>query len=107
MKFSIGFAFNDETEKREVGSLVQHTIAPVKSLVQVYFPERNQALTYFNDQFDLKCGNFVFVDDKLEGVRGIVYEVNKKFKIKAADYKKAISVADTSVLSQMHMAGGF
>ena len=105
MKFPIGFAFNDEPKKVEIEPLVQEPTVPVKSLVQVYFPERNQTLTYFNDQFDLKRGYFVFVDGKLEGIRGIVREVNKNFKIKVADYKKVISVADTNVSGQMHMAG--
>ena len=105
MKFPIGFAFNDESKKVEMEPLVQQAIVPVKSLVQVYFPERNQTLTYFNDQFDLKRGDFVFVDGKLEGIRGIVREVNKNFMIKVADYKKVISVADTNVSGQLHMAG--
>ena len=105
MKFPIGFAFNDESKKVEMEPLVQQEIVPVKSLVQVYFPERNQTLTYFNDQFDLKRGDFVFVDGKLEGIRGIVRDVNKNFKIKVADYKKVISVADTNVSGKMHMAG--
>ena len=105
MKFPIGFAFNDESQKVEMDPLVQDVIVPVKSLVQVYFPERNQMLTYFNDRFDLKRGDFVFVDGKLEGIRGIVREVNKNFKIKVADYKKVIGVADTNVTGQMHMVG--
>ena len=105
MKFPIGFAFSDESRKVEMEPLVQEAVVPVKSLVQVYFPDRNQTLTYFNDQFDLQRGNFVFVDGKLEGIRGIIREVNKNFKIKVADYKKVISVADTSVSGQMHMAG--
>ena len=105
MKFPIGFAFNDESKKVEMEPLIQQETVPVKSLVQVYFPERNQTLTYFNDQFDLKRGDFVFVDGKLEGIRGIVREVNKNFKIKVADYKKVISVADTHISGQMHMAG--
>ena len=105
MKFPIGFAFNDESKKVEMEPLVQQATVPVKSLAQVYFPERNQTLTYFNDQFDLKRGDFVFVDGKLEGIRGIVREVNKNFKIKVADYKKVISVADTNVSGQLHMAG--
>ena len=105
MKFPIGFAFNDESKKVEMEPLVQEAIVPVKSLVQVYFPERGQIFTYFNDQFDLKQGDFVFVDGKLEGIRGIVREVNKNFKIKVADYKKVIGVADTNVSGQMHMAG--
>ena len=105
MKFPIGFAFNEEPKKVEMEPLVQQATTPVKSLVQVYFPERNQTLTYFNDQFDLKRGDFVFVDGKLEGIRGIVREVNKNFKIKVADYKKVIGVADTDVSGQLHMAG--
>ena len=105
MKFPIGFAFNDEPKKVEVEPLVQQATVPVKSLVQVYFPERNQTLTYFNDQFNLKQGDFVFVDGKLEGIRGIIREVNKNFKIKVSDYKKVISVADTNISGQLHMAG--
>ena len=105
MKFPIGFVFNDGSKKVEMEPLAQQVTVPVKSLVQVYFPDRNQTLTYFNDQFDLKRGNFVFVDGKLEGIRGIVREVNKNFKIKLEDYKKIISVADTNVSGQMYMAG--
>ena len=105
MKFPIGFVFNEESKKVVMEPLVQQETVPVKSLAQVYFPERNQTLTYFNDQFDLKCGDFVFVDGKLEGIRGIVREVNKNFKIKVADYKKIISVADTDVSGQLQMAG--
>ena len=105
MKFPIGFAFNDEAKKVEMESLAQQVTVPVKSLVQVYFPDRNQTLTYFNDQFDLNRGNLVFVDGKLEGIRGVVREVSKNFKIKVADYKKVIGVADTKVSGQMHMAG--
>ena len=105
MKFPIGFAYGDASKNVQIQPLVQQVTVPVKSLVQVYFPERNQTLTYFNDQFDLKRGDFVFVDGKLEGIRGIVREVNKNFKIKVADYKKVISVADTHVSGQMFMAG--
>ena len=105
MKFPIGFALNDEPEKVEMEPVVQQEVLPVKSLVRVYFLERNQTLTYFNDQFDLKRGDFVFVDGKLEGIRGIVRDVNKNFKIKVSDYKKVISVADTHVSGKMHMAG--
>lgn len=105
MKFPIGFAFNDESKKVEMEPLVQQETVPVKSLVQVYFPERNQTLTYFNDQFDLKQGDFVFVEGKLENERGMVRSVLKNFKIKVADYKKVISVADTNVSGQLHIAG--
>lgn len=105
MKFPIGFAFEGSTQELKIEPLLLQENAPVKSLVQVYFPERDQTLTYFNDRFDLMPGNFVFVEGKLEGLRGIVREVNKNFKIKTTDYKKIISVADTHVSGQMHIAG--
>ena len=82
MKFPIGFAINDESKKADMEPLAAQAAVPVKSLVQVYFPDRNQTFTYFNDQFDLKCGDFVFVDGNLEGIRGIVRDVNRNFKIK-------------------------
>lgn len=105
MKFPIGFAFREESPKAEKEPLAPKETVPVKSLVQVYFPDRNQTLAYFNDRFDLNRGDFVFVEGKLEGIRGIVREVSKNFKIKVADYKKVISVADTNVSGQLHMAG--
>jgi len=105
MKFPIGFAFNDESKNIATESAVQQIVVPVKSLVQVYFPKQNQTLTYFNDQFDLKQGDFVFVEGSFENERGIVRSVLKNFKIKVADYKKVISVADTNVSGQLHMAG--
>lgn len=105
MKFPIGFTFNDKSKKVEMEPLLQQATVPVKSLVQVYFPERNQTLTYFNDQFDLKQGDFVFVEGKLENERGMVRSILKNFKIKVADYKKVISVADTNVSGQLHMVG--
>lgn len=105
MKFPIGFAFDDVSKKVEVVPLAQEATVPVKSLVQVYFPERNQTLAYFNDRFDLKQGDFVFVEGKLENERGMVRSVLKNFKIKVADYKKVISVADTNISGQLHLAG--
>lgn len=105
MKFPIGFAFHEESGNTQIEPFEPEPVVPVKSLVQVYFPTRNQTLTYFNDRFDLKRGNFVFVEGKLEGLRGIVREVNKTFKIKVADYKKVIGVADTDVSGKLYLAG--
>ena len=105
MKNPIGFVFREEIERKKIEPLMPQGVMPVKSLVQVYFPERNQTLTYFNDQFDLKPGNYVFVEGKLESQRGIVRQVSKNFKIKAADYKKVIGVADVGICGRMHMAG--
>jgi hypothetical protein len=105
MKFPIGFSIMDAPESAEAAPVTAPETLPVKSLVQVCFPAKNQTLTYFNDQFDLKRGDFVFVEGKLEGVRGVVREVNKNFKIKVADYKKVIGVADTHVSGRMHVCG--
>ena len=105
MKFPIGFSFGDDSKKLEMEPLVPQTAAPVKCMAQVYFPERHQTLTYFNDQFDLKQGDFVFVDGKLENERGIVRSIKKNFKIKSSDYKRVIGVADTNVSGYLHMAG--
>ena len=55
--------------------------------------------------FDLHCGDMVFVDGKLEGLRGHIVEVNYNFKIKISDYKRVIAVADTSVSGDFFIAG--
>lgn len=83
----------------------QPQATPRKSVVQVYFPGRNMTLAYYNDQFDLHCGNIVYVDGKLEGMRGHVREVNYNFKIKVSDYKRVIAVVDTAVHGQFFLAG--
>lgn len=84
---------------------VQQTITARKSIVQVFFPDREITLAYYNDLFDLHCGDIVFVEGKLEGFRGRILDVNYNFKIKMSDYKRVISVADTNVHGQFYMAG--
>lgn len=61
-----------------------------KSVVEVYFPDRHLTCSYLNDKFDLKRGDIVYVDGKLEGMRGRVVEINYNFKIKLSDYKRVI-----------------
>ena len=78
---------------------------PVKSVVRVHFPARNMTLSYYNDLFDLKVGDIVFVQGKLEGLRGRVVEVNYNFKIKISEYKRVIAVIDTTVNGQFFMTG--
>ena len=107
MAHKIGFIKEDyeskaTEQKREV--VREETIAR-KSVVQVYFPDRDRSYSYYNDQFELQCGDIVFVEGKLEGVRGRVTEVNYNFKIKLSDYKRVIAVADTNVTGQFYMAG--
>lgn len=108
MAFKIsGFgATQPEKEKTtSVDTSYQKTIVPRKSVVQVRFPGKGMALAYFNDQFDLKLGDFVYVDDKLEGQLGRVVDINYNFKIKISDYKKVIALVDSNVSGQFYMAG--
>ena len=107
MAFKIGFAA-EHPENKPAGvtyTAQQVQAAPRKSVVQVYFADRNMTLAYYNDQFDLHRGDMVYVDGKLEGKRGRVTEVNYNFKIKISDYKRVIAVVDTTVSGQFFMAG--
>ena len=106
-KYPIGFnaGINKEPEKDPSVTIYQETAQPKKSVVQVYFPHRGMGWAYYNDSFDLKVGDFVYVEGKLEGYRGQVTEVNYSFKIKLSDYKKVIAVIDTNVKGDFYLAG--
>lgn len=106
-KFPIGFntGIKEETEINVPMEVCKGVIEPKKSVVQVYFPSRGMNLAYYNDSFDLKVGDLVYVDGKLEGHRGQVTEVNYSFKIKLSDYKKVIAVLDTNVKGDLYFAG--
>ena len=91
------------TENRQ--DTAKPEITARKSVVQVYFPDRDRSYAYYNDKFDLKCGDMVFVEGKLEGLRGRVIDVNYNFKIKLSDYKRVISLVDTDVKGEFYMAG--
>ena len=93
IKFSAGTAHKSE-----------RTI-PRRSVVQVYFAANHRSLAYYNDRFDLKPGDLVFVDGKLAGQRGRVTQVNYSFKIRLSDYKRVISVADIAVDGLFYAAG--
>ena len=106
MKFKIGFACEpNEDQPMPVTSADRpRTLVPRKSVVQVRFPEWSRDLAYYNDRFDLKVGDLVFVDGKLAGQQGRVTQVSYNFKIKLADYKRVIAVADTRVTGQLFFA---
>lgn len=82
---------------------VRKAVAP--SVVRVYFPARGFACTYYNDKFDLQCGDIVYVDGKLEGLRGFVTEISYNFKIKLSEYKRVIAQASTAVKGKFYAAG--
>ena len=107
MAFRIGGFGGSQIEHKELAPTYEPpaTTAPRKSLVQVRFPGRGMALSYYNDQFDLRKGDLVYVDGKLEGQLGRITAVNYNFKIKVSDYKKVIAVVDTNVHGEFFMAG--
>lgn len=107
MKFKIGFVYDEDTskEKTKVCSEKPSAAAPRRSVVQVRFPGRSMSLAYYNDRFDLKPGDLVYVDGKLEGQCGRVLEVHYNFKIKISDYKRVIARVDTDVKGRFYHVG--
>ena len=105
MKYKIGFHGYEEEKKGNLQPLEIGENKPVKSVVQVRFPSQGRSFAYYNDRFDLHVGDIVFVEGKLEGVQGTVTEVSRSFKIKLSDYKRVISVADTTVKGELFFGG--
>ena len=109
MSFKIGFTAQTEQDEHRMveKTSTKNDYLPVakKSVVDVYFADRHFTCSYYNDMFDLKRGDFVYVEGKLEGLRGRVVDVNYNFKIKLSDYKRVISVANTDVIGEFHLAG--
>ena len=65
-KYPIGFntRINKEPEDCVPMEVCKGVIEPKKSIVQVYFPHRGMGWAYYNDSFDLKVGDFVYVEGK-------------------------------------------
>ena len=64
-KYPIGFCANAAEPEEEVKTISQQVaIRPKKSVVEVYFPHRDRSWTYYNDSFDLKVGDALFVEIK-------------------------------------------
>lgn len=107
MRFSIGFTagLGEEREREPEAVVPGRCAAPVRSVVQVFFPERHMTLAYYNDRFDLRRGDVVYVDGKLEGLRGRVVDVSLRFKIKLSEYKRVVGLADTGISGKFFFAG--
>ncbi len=107
MSTKIGFKFNENTPEREivVPEIPEVEITPRKCLAEIKFPGVYKPYTYYNELFDLKVGDRVFVDGKLEGTMGVVVNISYNFKIKLSDYKCVIGKADTKVQGKFHFAG--
>lgn len=107
MSFIIGFKPHDKEDAKEKNTTEKTAVnskEPKKSLVEVYFKERGSSYTYYNDKFNLKKGDIVFVEGKLEGVRGVVTDLSYSFKIKLSDYKRVVALADTDVHGKLYVA---
>lgn len=67
MKFPIGF--RSESQETPTINCIDTNAStaskPVRSLVDIHFPTRNMTLSYYNDQFDLSTGDFVYVEGKM------------------------------------------
>jgi len=77
---------------------------PRRSVVRVRFGD-NTSLTYFNDSFDLRVGDGVYVEGSRAGELGHVTDINYTFKIKRGEYKRVLSVIDTEVHGEFFPAG--
>ena len=63
MKYKIGFDGSREEEQRtEIMAEQPKAQIPVPSVVQVRFPGQGRSLAYYNDSFDLRVGDVVFVE---------------------------------------------
>ncbi len=107
MSFRIGFTaqIKCKNENTSIPTTLTAAAVPRKSVVQVHFPARDLTCAYYNDTFDLHKGDIVYVDGKLEGLRGRVVDVSYSFKIKLSDYKRVIGKAETDVTGELFMAG--
>ena len=94
MAFKIGFISESDHKSGEVCADPPKQAAPRRSVVQVYFPAKHRTLAYYNDRFDLRQGDLVFVDGKLEGKQGRVEEASYNFRIRLSDYQRVIAVAE-------------
>ena len=107
MTNKIGFAAEFFEGKQEPDAFVGggECLSPRKSVVQVYFANDNRTLAYYNDRFDLREGDMVYVEGSKAGIRGRVTGINYNFKIKVSDYKRVIFLVDTHVSGQFFMGG--
>lgn len=105
--YKIGFCSEEDACSITAAAPVEppRSSAPRKSVVLIRFPGNGKALAYYNDRFDLRVGDLVYVDGKLEGIRGRVIEINYNFKIKLSEYKRVISLVDTQVHGTFFAAG--
>ena len=107
MKHPIGFCVQGSAPEAVPAPAAPAETAAVPSVVRVFFPERGQAYSYYNDRFDLHDGDLVYVSGKLARQRGQVVAVDYNFRIRLADYQRVIGVADTAVHGTFYTLGAY
>ena len=112
MKQAIGFSNRSEPAPAPAAPAPAAAAAPVRCLAEVHFPSEDKHYPYYNDLFDLKVGDAVFVSGKFAGKLGFVTSVTTRFKIDLAYYKKVVAKPEfrfsgsfTPVLSMMLSPG--
>lgn len=105
MKHPIGFCVQGSAPEAVPAPAAPAETAAVPSVVRVFFPERGQAYSYYNDRFDLHNGDLVYVSGKLARQRGQVVAVDYNFRIRLADYERVIGAADTAVHGTFYALG--
>ena len=107
MKSILGFRDSEEDDILETGIAEYREVeAPVRSLVRIRLSGHG-LLTYYNDQFDLRPGDLVYVSGKLAGRIGKVEAVTTRFRIRKSDFEKVIFKLDTAVYGEFEPADGF
>ncbi len=76
-----------------------------RSIVAVKFKGIYKPYSYFNDKYELRVGDKVYVSGKLSGNIGTVVDIDYNFKINLDKYQKVIGIVDTSVKGSFYSLG--
>ncbi|MEF9921340.1 MAG: hypothetical protein RR313_00970 [Anaerovoracaceae bacterium] len=79
----------------------------MNSVVKVGFMNDGREFPYYNNKFDLKVGDIVYVDGKQEGKAGIVLSVISHFKVSKDYYKMVIAKLDLDIKGKYFNIGPF
>lgn len=103
----IGFNIKNETVG-EVSAKCYKPVeeTPVRSVVTVRF-DCGREYPYYNDKFNLKIGDKVFVDGKLYGKLGVVADVTTRFKVSRSIYKDVIAKLDFNISGSFKKCGNY
>ena len=74
------------------------------SVVEIRFLSSGLTLPYYSDNFDLREGDMVYVDGKMEGRQGEVVRVSHNFKIDLDNYHRVVEKLNTEVHGTFYSA---